>query len=295
MSKLVTPDRSLVIPQALSHSIGLNAALLLQQIHYWQQRGELKEDGFKWFYKTFKQWTQELPLSMRAVTAAIKKLKALGLIEVERKSAKTYYQANWYRVVKEAVAELWQSINPNQTHRCDRSDRIDAIASDISPTKSTPQETNSTNTPPQPPQENVVAENDKNYEPTPEELNNALNQLKQCHVNPNAVRRELLKQFANFQGAITRTKEALSQGWCNNPTGVFKKALKLGLSPDSQVLREEKKNTCPPVPAGFEEWCKAHPEVKTAWYSEPFGEWVAVFETGLQRPWHEVMEDANGS
>lgn len=290
MSKLVAPDRPLVIPQALSFEIGIDAALLLQQIHYWQQRGELKEDGFKWFYKTFKQWTQELPLSMRAVKAGIAKLKALGLIKVERKSAKNYYQANWYTVAKEAVAQLWQSICSNQTNRCDRSDHIDAIAPDTSITKNTSQKSLSTDTPPHPPKKVVAVKKDKKCVPTTEELKDAENQLEECRINPDAVRRELLKQFANFTGAIARTQEALSQGWCNNPTGVFKKALKLGTEPDSASFPKAKLEI-PQIPPGLDQWCRENSDkVKDYFYSSTNAEWRVVYHNTLQRSWSEVME-----
>lgn len=290
-SKLVVSDRPLVIPQALAFEIGLEAALILQQVHYWQSKGELKEDGCKWFHKTFKQWADELPLSMRAIRAGILKLRKLGLILVERKSARRYYQSNWYRTSKEAIKELWKSICPPRSNRCDRPDQIDSIAPDTSIyTETTPQENISTDTPPTPPKAAVEEEvKVEKYVPMPEELCAAERELRECRINPAAVMREVLRQFANFKGAIARVKEAQHQGWCTNPTGVFVKSIKLGLKPESPDFSRERFEI-PEPPAGLEDWAIANSDsVKDFFYSSTHKCWRVVYTNDSQQNWWEAM------
>lgn len=280
-TKLVAPDRPLVIPQALAFEIGLEAALVLQQIHYWQERGEIRADGKKWFYKAYRQWEAELPLSSRAIRTAISKLKELGLICVEKLSAKNWYQANWYRICSESVKALWLSICPKRSHPSDQCDRMDAIAPDTSIyTETTPQESTSTHTPPQP--------------PTPIELTEAEKELRECRINPAAVRRELLKWFANFKGAIARVKEAQSQDWCKNPTGLFLKSLKLGLKPDSPDFSRERFEI-PEPPAGLEDWAIAHSDqIQDFFYSSITKCWRVVCMNGSQADAVDAMRGRDG-
>ncbi|MBE9130009.1 hypothetical protein IQ258_28715, partial [Coleofasciculus sp. LEGE 07081] len=133
--KLLSPEKPLIVLPQLSAAIGLNEALILQQIHYWVEKaGELKNDGFKWFYKTYKKWAVELPfLSIGTIRRAIAVLRERGLILVEQHSLKTLYRANWYTVNYEAVQELLESICPKQARRDAKSDRVDVINMSIPP------------------------------------------------------------------------------------------------------------------------------------------------------------------
>ncbi|MBE9152549.1 ArsR family transcriptional regulator, partial [Coleofasciculus sp. LEGE 07092] len=132
--KIVTPERPLVVPPLLAAEIGLAEAIILQQINYWLRKSDHIIDGIKWIWQTFNQWQEQFPfLSMRQIRQGINKLKALGLIQVERKSAKTWYQANWYSICYDNLKALWHRICPPRANASDRSDQIhlhEAIASD---------------------------------------------------------------------------------------------------------------------------------------------------------------------
>lgn len=285
MTKIISSEKPLVIPPQLATKIGRWEALILQQIHHHCQHSKHVIDGAKWFWKTLKDWAEEIPfISLGTIRRAIANLRDMGLILVERHSAKkTCYQANWYKPNYDAIRSLLAD-------GCDRPEQIQAIEVSTSSiyTETNSSENLSTHTPPTPPKA-VVGEKEEKYVPTPEELCAAERELRECRINPAAVMREVLRQFANFKGAIARTKEAQSQPWCTNPTGVFRKALRLGLGPDSPNFSRDSSDEIPEPPAGFIDWCKQQSEIKTAWYSRPISEWVAIYKTGVQRPWHEVM------
>ena len=62
-SKLLIPDRPLQVLPSLAVLIGLNEAIVLQQIHYWLSN-ELNNkiiDGKKWVYNTYEEWGRQFP------------------------------------------------------------------------------------------------------------------------------------------------------------------------------------------------------------------------------------------
>ncbi|MBD2302570.1 MULTISPECIES: hypothetical protein [Nostocales] len=116
-SKLITPESPLLVPPLLASEIGLEEAVILQQIHYFCQISKhIKGDGRRWFWKTLTDWGKTLPfLTISAIRRAIANLRDnFKLIDVCRHSEKTWYQANWFTVNVENVQALWNRICQNQ-------------------------------------------------------------------------------------------------------------------------------------------------------------------------------------
>ncbi|MBD2616458.1 hypothetical protein H6G94_35435, partial [Nostoc punctiforme FACHB-252] len=116
-SKLITPESPLLVPPLLAAEIGLEEAVILQQIHYYCLISKhIKSDGRRWFWKTLHDWGQTLPfLKISAIRRAIANLKdKFQLIDVCRHSEKTWYQSNWFTVNVENVQALWNRICENQ-------------------------------------------------------------------------------------------------------------------------------------------------------------------------------------
>ncbi|MBW4635733.1 MAG: ArsR family transcriptional regulator [Iphinoe sp. HA4291-MV1] len=110
MSKLLISGRHLFYSPALAAKIGRTEATLLQQAYYWMSTSGGKIiNGIKWFWKTYQKWSEELQLSVSTIRRAVGNLKKLGLIAVDRLSAKTYYQANWYTIKIEALSAFIQN------------------------------------------------------------------------------------------------------------------------------------------------------------------------------------------
>ncbi len=112
--KLITPESPLLVPPLLAAEIGLSEAIILQQIHYYCLISQhTKQDGRRWFWKTLNDWGQTLPfLSVSTIRRAIANLKdKFKLIDIERHSQKTWYQANWFTINAENVEALWSKIS----------------------------------------------------------------------------------------------------------------------------------------------------------------------------------------
>lgn len=106
------------------------------------------------------------------------------------------------------------------------------------------------------------------------------------------VKEVIAKNPENVDKAIALVKQAVQTWQVDenfNWTGLLVKALKVGLEPFTPAAATQNELIQPESPLGFKEWCEFNPSIKTAWYSQPFGEWVAVYQSGLQRPWYEAM------
>jgi hypothetical protein len=300
MSKLLHDGPHLLYSTELAAKIGRNEAICLQQIHYWMSiSGGKVVDGIKWFWKTYQEWSKELQLSVSTVRRVIRNLKTLGLIGINRLSAKTYYQANWYTLKIEAIEALVQNehidaIALDSSMRSKSTDHIkDFPAKEFSPQQHVDVEkkgevdweavtkeiqvweqsqiTNQTNEPETqviesstqyPEQSEITCYADKIEEVSltsledsnedqssatasqvevdmtfdnltnPEiessgknysslEISQICRELKQLRINPDPCLGVIKKYWENVAGAIARVKEAMNEGWCNNPTGLF--------------------------------------------------------------------------
>lgn len=95
-----------VLPK-LAKVIGLNEAILLQQIHYWLGRSENIRDGRKWVYKTSQEWVDEFPFwSEATVKRVVLSLKERKLIEVAKESSSSWNRTNWYSVNYEELGRI---------------------------------------------------------------------------------------------------------------------------------------------------------------------------------------------
>lgn len=79
------------------------AALFLSQSVYWSDKGA---SGDGWFYKSFREWEDELGLNQHAVETCVRVLRAAGLIETKlEKELNGFRVVTWYRVCMEKLAD----------------------------------------------------------------------------------------------------------------------------------------------------------------------------------------------
>ncbi len=78
------------------------AALLLSQSIYWSDRATAQGG---WFYKSYREWLEEIGLNQHAVETGVKLLRELDLIETKVQKVGTRL-TRWYRPNMERLAEL---------------------------------------------------------------------------------------------------------------------------------------------------------------------------------------------
>lgn len=84
---LLLKVKPLVVSPELASCIGLNEAIVLQQICYWLENttSGVEYDGKRWVYNTIDEWTNQFPFwSSDTVKRALTSLKKRDLIFVEQ-------------------------------------------------------------------------------------------------------------------------------------------------------------------------------------------------------------------
>jgi hypothetical protein len=114
MGKLLIIEHPLLVLPSLANAIGLNEAIILQQIHYWSEinrkkNNNLKDDHF-WTYNTLKEWNEQFPFwGERTVDRALKRLEKLKLIVTGNYNKLPIDRTKWYRIDYKALKTLMES------------------------------------------------------------------------------------------------------------------------------------------------------------------------------------------
>lgn len=117
MSKLLFDhDDVLVINPKLAKAIGLNEAIILQQIHYWIENkycaGHI-HNGRKWVYNTVTQWNEQFPfISVSTIKRTMLDLRDKGLIDVEKLSNNGLNHTNYYSINYKALDAMKVQFEP---------------------------------------------------------------------------------------------------------------------------------------------------------------------------------------
>lgn len=89
MSKYLIDEYPMILLPSLAEKIGLNEAVVLQQIHYWTDRPDvgIVIDGQRWVYNTVDRWRDQFRFwSKRTLERVFSSLKSMGLlVSVEAK------------------------------------------------------------------------------------------------------------------------------------------------------------------------------------------------------------------
>jgi hypothetical protein len=118
-------QNTLLLPPRLARKIGMSAALVLQQLHYWLKKTSHTIKGVRWIYNSFLSWAEQLPLAVRTIKRAIAKLKDLNLIQVERHGKQQWDQTNWYTINYQELEALISPIVPGGPHQAGQPDPPD--------------------------------------------------------------------------------------------------------------------------------------------------------------------------
>ncbi len=83
MSRLLINEPPLQVLPSLAKEIGLNEAIMLQQMHYWLLKSANEFTGVKWFYKTLEEWQTEFPfwsaMTIRRTLGSLEKQKIIKI------------------------------------------------------------------------------------------------------------------------------------------------------------------------------------------------------------------------
>ena len=99
--KLLINESPLQILPSLALKVGLNEAILLQQLHFRSLISSNMRDGYKWVYKTYDEWkNEEFPFwSVDTIKRAIRKLENNGyIVSTSSYNRMKMDKTKWYRI-----------------------------------------------------------------------------------------------------------------------------------------------------------------------------------------------------
>jgi len=98
-SKLLIPEPPLQVIPSLATILGVNQAIILQQIHYWLLSSEHEIDGEKWIYNSYQQWASQFTwLKPRAIQKHILQLEKAGFLISDKHNTMKRDRTKWYRI-----------------------------------------------------------------------------------------------------------------------------------------------------------------------------------------------------
>lgn len=113
MSRLLINENPLQVLPSLACAIGLNEAVVLQQIHYWMASSQHVHDGRRWVYNSVPSWQKQFPFwSESTVKRALLSLEKQGMVISGNYNRDPRDHSKWYSINYEALAALENSQKP---------------------------------------------------------------------------------------------------------------------------------------------------------------------------------------
>lgn len=113
MNLLIEEPPLQVLP-SLAKSIGLNEAIVLQQIHYWLRKSNNVKDGHKWIYNSMTNWQKQFSFwSLPTVKRVFRSLENQGLLITANYNKAGFDKTKWYRINYEKLQHMSQRSDQN--------------------------------------------------------------------------------------------------------------------------------------------------------------------------------------
>lgn len=104
MSRLLIDEPPLQVLPSLARELGLNEAIMLQQMHYWLIKSSHEFEGVKWFYKTLEDWQIEFPFwSTMTIRRTLTNLEKQKVIRIGNFNKKKFDKTKWYTIEYQCV------------------------------------------------------------------------------------------------------------------------------------------------------------------------------------------------
>ena len=116
MSDMLFDEEPLLVPRKLAKALGINEALIVQQIHYWVGKKLHFYDNRYWTYNTYEDWGKQFNhLSPRAIRRYVNKLEKMGILDSNRYNQSRYDRTKWYTIDYETLNSYRQKGADHET------------------------------------------------------------------------------------------------------------------------------------------------------------------------------------
>lgn len=131
MSKLLINEPPLQVLPSLAKAIGLNEAIVLQQLHYWISNPKVgkEHDGMRWVYNSVREWQEDnFPFwSEATIKRALASLRENGIVFAENLNRAEYDRTLWYTINYEALGHIDTTIWSNCTNGKTQVDQMEKV------------------------------------------------------------------------------------------------------------------------------------------------------------------------
>ncbi len=126
MSKLLIASQPLQVIPELAALIGLEEALVIQQLHYWMNMSRNEHDGRKWVYNTYEEWQAQFPfMTIRTLQRVMANLvNKYELVAIHRFNSSNWDRTNWYSIKYENLDKLEEEIHKVRQRAAEQKDAI---------------------------------------------------------------------------------------------------------------------------------------------------------------------------
>lgn len=98
-SRLLIDEPPLQVLPSLAKEVGLNDAIVIQQVHYWLKQSKNVHDGKTWIYNSYKEWKEQFPFwPLVTIQRIFKRLEDNGYLIVGNYNKHPFDRTKWYRI-----------------------------------------------------------------------------------------------------------------------------------------------------------------------------------------------------
>lgn len=127
MNNLLIDDYPILVLPKLATEIGLNEAIVLQQMHYWLKKSNHNYDGRRWIYNSYKEWEQHFPFwSNATIRRTISSLEKQELLFVGNYNKAGFDNTKWYSIDYFKLEGVSKRLAQNEQTTCSK--RADGVA-----------------------------------------------------------------------------------------------------------------------------------------------------------------------
>jgi len=109
-SHLLIDEPALQVLPSLAKAIGLEEAIILQQLHYWLNNPRVagrEHDGRKWIYNSYQEWQDNFPFwSVQQIQRIFLNLERGGVVIAEKLDSKKHDQTKFYTLDYDALCAM---------------------------------------------------------------------------------------------------------------------------------------------------------------------------------------------
>ncbi|HDJ6660876.1 TPA: DnaD domain protein [Staphylococcus aureus] len=116
MNKLLIDDYPIQVLPKLAKLIGLNEAIVLQQIHYWLNNSKHKYDGKTWIFNSYPEWQKQFPFwSLITIKRTIYSLEKQNLLLIGNYNKAKFDKTKWYTINYQTIEGMIRPSYQNDT------------------------------------------------------------------------------------------------------------------------------------------------------------------------------------